>query len=93
LEEVLIQNQGYQMLSYIQKVLYGDEDSHLPINYSSGKTLGIIFSSITSVDVESLYKHDKSTHMTSEHKEQYIVINCFMYDTLNYVGNCTFFQW
>ncbi|KAF0760196.1 DUF659 domain-containing protein [Aphis craccivora] len=87
MEDVLQKNQGYQMLSGIQKVLSGDEDGHLPINYSPDMASNMKFSPITSVDVErsfSLYKHilsDRRTHMTPEHMEQYIVINCFMRDT------------
>jgi hypothetical protein len=34
MKNVLQKNQGYKMLSGIQKVLSGDEDGHLPINYS-----------------------------------------------------------
>ncbi|CAI6375765.1 unnamed protein product [Macrosiphum euphorbiae] len=78
---------GYQILLGIQNVLSGDEDGHLPTNYSPDMTSNMKFSPITSVDVErsfSLYKHilsDRRTHMTPEHMEQYIVINCFMRDT------------
>lgn len=87
MEDVLKKNQGYQILLGIQNVLSGDEDGHLPTNYSPDMTSNMKFSPITSVDVErsfSLYKHilsDRRTHMTPEHMEQYIVINCFMRDT------------
>jgi len=58
MEDVLQKNQGYLMLSGIQKVLSGDEDGHLPINYSPDMASIMKFSPITSVDVErsfSLY--------------------------------------
>lgn len=75
-------------MSGIQKVLSGHEDGHLQINYSPDMASNMTFSPITSVDFQrsiSLYRHiilsDRRTHMTPEHMEQYIVINCFMCDT------------
>jgi hypothetical protein len=78
--------QGYQILLGIQKMLFRDEDGHLPTNYSPDMTSNMKFSPITSIDVESsfsLYKYilGDRIHITPEHIEQHIVINCFMLNT------------
>jgi hypothetical protein len=61
MEDALKKNQEYQILFNIQKVPSGDEDGHLPINYSSK------FSPITSVDAKrsfSLYKHVRNKRLS-----------------------------